>query len=67
MTSKPFYILLMKNTNNGATVVQEQVEDGEEVIDPANTSSGLDSVPNTINNEFEHECPDIAVRPLNDH
>jgi len=34
--------------------VQEQV-DGEEVLDPENTSSGLSTVLNTINNEFENK------------
>jgi len=43
------------------------VEDGEEVLDPANTSSVLNTVLNAINNEFEHECLDEAVRLLNAH
>jgi len=43
------------------------VEDGEEVLDPDNTSSVLSSVLNTINNEFEHKCPDEAVRLWNAH
>jgi len=43
------------------------VEDGEEVLDPDNTSSVLSTVLNTINNEFEHECLDEAVRLLNAH
>jgi hypothetical protein len=54
-----------KNTDNGARVVQEEVENGEEVHDPANTNSVLDSVRNQINNACEHECPDNAVRLLN--
>jgi len=41
------------------------VEDGWEVLDPQNTSSVLNTVLNTINNEFEHECLDEAVRLLN--
>jgi len=41
------------------------VEDGEEVLDPENTSSVLNTVFNTINNEFEHECLGEAVRLLN--
>jgi hypothetical protein len=41
-----------------------QVEDGEEVFDPANTSSVLNRVVNTIKNEFEQECLDVAVRLL---
>jgi hypothetical protein len=56
-----------KKTNQGAREVQEQVEDGEEVLDPENTSSVLCTVLNTINNEFEHECLDEVVRLLNAH
>jgi len=44
-----------------------QVEDGEEVLDPDNTGSVLSTVLNPINNEFEHECHDQAVRLLNAH
>jgi len=51
----------------GAWDVQEQVEDGEEVLDPANTSSVLNTVLSTINNEFEHESLNEAVRLLNAH
>jgi len=40
------------------------VEDGEEVLDPENTSSVLNTVLNAINNEFKHECLDEAVRLL---
>ena len=54
-----------KNTDKDAREVQEQLEDGEEVLDPANTSSVLNTVLSTINNEFEHECLDEAVRLLN--
>jgi len=54
-----------KNTDKGAREVQEQVEDGEEVLDPENSSSVLNTVLNTINKEFEHECLDEAVRLLN--
>jgi len=56
-----------KKTDQGAWEVREQVEDGEEVLDPENTSSVLSTVLNTINNEFEHECLDEAVRLLNAH
>ena len=56
-----------KKTDQGAREVQEQLEDGEEVFDPENTSSVLSIVLNTINNEFEHECRDEAVRLLNAH
>jgi len=54
-----------KNTDKSAREVQEQVEDGEEVLIPENTSSVLNPVYNTINNEFESECYDDAVRLLN--
>jgi len=54
-----------KNTDKGSREVQEQLEDGEEVLDPGNTSSVLNMVPRTINNEFEHECHNEAVRLLN--
>jgi len=56
-----------KKTDQGSREVQEQVEDGEEVLDPDNTSSVLSTVLNTINNEFEHKCLDEAVRLLNAH
>jgi len=56
-----------KNTDKGAREVQEQVEDGEEVLVPANTSSVLTTIPSTINNEFEHESLDEAIRLLNAH
>jgi hypothetical protein len=54
-------------TDQGAREVQEQVEDGEGVLNPDSTSSVLSTVLNTINNEFEHECLDDAVRLLNVH
>jgi len=41
--------------------------DGEEDLDPENTSLVLNAVLNTINNEFEHECLEEAVRLLNAH
>ena len=56
-----------KKTDQSAREVQEQVEDGEEVLDPDKTNSVLSTVLNTINNEFEHECLDEAVRWLNAH
>jgi len=56
-----------KNKDKGAREVQEQVEDGEEVLDRANTGSVLNTVLSTINNEFEHECLDEGVRLLNAH
>jgi len=56
-----------KNADKVAREVQEQVENGEEVLDPANTASVLNTVRCTINNEFEHECLDEADRLLNAH
>jgi hypothetical protein len=41
------------------------VEDGEEDLNPPNTSSVLCMVPSAITNEFEQECRDEAVRLLN--
>ena len=46
---------------------KEEVEDCEEVPNPAYTSSVLSTDLNTINNTFEHECLDEAVRLLNAH
>jgi len=56
-----------KNTEKGAREVQEQVEDGEEVLDPANTGSELNMVCSTLNHEYGHKCHDEAVRLLNAH
>jgi len=56
-----------KKTDQAAREVQEQVEDGEVVLDPDNASAVLSTVLNTINNEFEHECLDEAVKLLNVH
>jgi len=53
------------NTDKGARQVQEQVEDGEKVLDPANTSVVLSMVFSTINNKFDPKCHDGAVRLLN--
>jgi hypothetical protein len=54
-----------KNTDKCAREVQEHVADGEEILDPENTSSLLSMILNTINNEFEHKCLAEAVRLLN--
>jgi len=54
-------------TDQGEREVQEQVEDGEEVLDPDDASSVLSTVPNIINNEFEQECVNKALRLLNVH
>jgi len=51
-----------QKTDKGARDIQEQVEDGEEVLDPDIISSVLNTVLNTINNEFEQECLNEAVR-----
>ena len=56
-----------KKTDQGAREIQEQVEDGEEVLDLENTGSVLSTVFNTINNELEHECLHESVRLLNAH
>ena len=56
-----------KKTDQGAREVPEQVEDGEVVLDPDDSSSVLSPVFNTINNEFKHECLNEAVRLLNVH
>ena len=55
-----------KKTIQGAREVQEQV-DGEEDLHPDNPSSVLNTVLNTIDNQFEHQCLDEAVRLLNAH
>jgi hypothetical protein len=55
-----------KKTDQSAGEVEAQV-DGEEDLDPENTSSVLNTVLNTINNEFEHEYLKEAVRLLNAH
>jgi len=47
-----------KNTEKGAREVHKNVEDGEKVLNPANTSTLLTRVFRTINNEFKHECLD---------
>jgi len=56
-----------KKTDKSAREVQEQGVDGVEVLNPANTSSVVNTVLSTINNEFEHECLDETVRLLNAH
>jgi hypothetical protein len=54
-----------KNTDKSAREVLEQVEHGEEVLNPENSSSVLNMVVNSINNEFDHECLNEAFRLLN--
>jgi hypothetical protein len=41
--------------------------DGEVDLTAENTSTVLITVRNTINNKFEHECLEKAVRLLNAH
>jgi len=53
--------------NESAREVQEEVVDDEEVCDPENTHSVMNIVPNTILNQFEHECLDEEFRLLNAH
>ena len=67
LTSEQLKVIIEdeKNMDKSARDVQEQMEDGEEVLDPVNTRSVLNTVLNTMNNEFEHECFDEAVRLLN--
>jgi len=56
-----------KKTDQGSKDVQEPVEEGKEFLDPDNSISVLLTVLNTMNNQFEHECLDEAVRLLNAH
>jgi len=69
LTSEPLKEIIEdeKKTDQGAREVKEQAEDGEEVLDPVNTSSVFSTVLNTINKEFEHEGLDEVVRRLNAH
>jgi len=46
------------NTDKDVREVKEKVEDGEEVLDPENTNSVLNTVLGTINNKLDHECLD---------
>jgi hypothetical protein len=52
--------------NQGVRQVQDD-EDGEEDLDPDNTSSVLNSILKAMNNEFKHKCPDEVVRLPNAH
>jgi hypothetical protein len=47
--------------------VKEEVEDGEQVLDPANTSSAMNTVLSTLNNEFEQKSLDQYVSLPNAH
>jgi hypothetical protein len=52
-------------TDQGSKEVHEQVEHGEAVCDPDNTSSVLRTILNTNSNEFKHKCLVEVVRLLN--
>jgi hypothetical protein len=54
-------------TDQLAKEVEEQVEDGEDILDPDNTTSVVSTLFNAINNELKHKCRDEAVRLLNAH
>jgi hypothetical protein len=56
-----------KKTDKSASQEQEQVEDGEEFLDPENTSSVLSTILKRINKEFQHKCLDEVVRLQNAH
>jgi hypothetical protein len=56
-----------KKADQGSSAVQEEVEDGNEVLNPDITRSVKSIVLNTINNQFQHECLDGVVRLLNVH
>jgi len=49
----------------GAREDQEQVEDGEEVLNPDNSSTVMKTIRNISNNKHEHQCLDEAVNVLN--
>jgi len=53
--------------NKVSREVPEQLADGDEVVNPDNSSAVLNAVLNAINNRFEHQCVDEVVRGLNDH
>jgi hypothetical protein len=69
MTSELLKVIIedKKNTDQAAREVYEQVEDGEKILDAANTSSVLNTVLSTINNIIEHKCLNEQVRLLKAH
>jgi hypothetical protein len=69
MTSELLKVIIedKKNTDQAAREVSEQVEDGEKILDAANTSSVLNTVLSTINNIIEHKCLNEQVRLLKAH
>jgi hypothetical protein len=54
-----------RNTDKGGRGIQKHVEDGEKVLDPANTSCVVYTVFCTINNKFEPKYLAETVRLLN--
>jgi hypothetical protein len=56
-----------KYTETGAREHQEQEEGGEEVLEPANLRSGLNTALCTINNDHQHQSVNNVVRLLNAH
>jgi hypothetical protein len=69
LTSKQWKEIIedKKHTGKDAREDQQQVEDGEEVLDPANPRSVLNTVLSAIKNKFEYVYVDEAVRQLNAH
>jgi len=55
------------NTDKCEREVPEEVEDGEKLLDPANTSSEFNMVISRISNEFEPESRNEVIRHLNAH
>jgi hypothetical protein len=56
-----------KKSDKHSRKVQKEGEDDKEILNPLNTSSGLNMVVDTINNKFDPECLNDAVRLLNTH
>jgi len=54
-------------TNQGARKVQEQVENGEKVLNREYTGLVLNTALITIHPKLDHECPENAVRLQNAH
>ena len=69
LTSEQLKVILEDEniTDKGAREVQQQVEESDEVFHAANFSSVWNTVLSTINNKFDHECLDEAVRLLKVH
>jgi len=56
-----------KTTDQGAREVQDQVQNGEELLNPDNSSLVWNIGLNTINNKLEHMCLNVVVRLLDAH